>query len=152
MGVKHTAKRESCFQHSQFGNASCMFAPPHHMAELRGRVFLKSCLLCVMSILKNQEVLNQLSTDEHGTIPIIVWQGVPSFVVAVTVFSILRTSDTGYAIITQNEKSALFSKSHVLFNHISDAILQYCNTIIAKDIHTLLCHTGLALSSSVAVM
>ena len=25
-----------------------------------------------------------------------------------------------------------------MFNHISDAILQYCNTIIAKDIHTYL--------------
>ena len=44
---------------------------------------LPAALKAVRGLLKNQEVLNQLSTDEHGTIPIIVWQGVTSFVVSV---------------------------------------------------------------------
>ena len=52
-----------------------------------------SAFSTLQSILKNLELLNQLSTDEHGVIPIIVWQGVPSLVVSFTIFLLLRKSD-----------------------------------------------------------
>ena len=97
----------------------------------------KGCLMYkkVQSLLKKPDLLDQLSTDRAGLIPIIVGTGVPSMLVQFQVFCLKRKSKSDFEICSASGSGFLFRKNHVMFNHIAEAILTHCNTIVAQHPH-----------------